>query len=179
MERQRRSIDDEFNFFTIDKFCLDEEWLRQPKLAFKYIRAYEDALNRLTDAKDELEIVKATIDLRIRVNPKKYKIPKTVKITEAVITNVLVRRKKYREALQVVREIEGKLATLRAAVKAIEHRKAAVENLVKLHGQNYFASPKPLDETSMKATNQIEKDSARKKIRTAGQVGKKRKGGTN
>ena len=68
----------------------------------------------------------------------------------------------YKEASQELIDTKYKAEMVRAAVSAIEHRKDALENLVRLYGQQYFAGPKvPRDlsaEASLKHAGQKKAD---------------------
>lgn len=161
---RKKNIDDrDFSFFRPDKTKLDEEWVKQPALAFKLIKEYELALARLEEVKTDLDLVRASIDPKIRAKPTKYGIGKDVRITETVVMLALVKRKRYREALTKVREVQHTVGILRAATRAIEHRKKALEKLVDLHGQNYFATPRATGETSREMTDEFEKTHIRGK----------------
>src|SRR6185369_66865 len=75
----------------------------------------------------------------IRERPSHYGIMKvTIDAVEAVITE----EETYQQAKQDLIASEYKVDMLEAAVKALDHRKKALENLVYLHGQSYFAEPR-------------------------------------
>jgi len=166
---KKKTRDIEFDFFNIDINNLDKEWINQPKIFFKYASELADAMRRESGARTEREVVKAEIDLKVRENLKKYGIDK-VKLTEAVILGVVSSQPKYKEAQKKRLIRKHKTDILQAAVRALDHRKSALERLVSLHGQNYFSTPKPIDARSMEATSDIEKGAARL-------AGKKRKKG--
>ena len=97
-------------------------------------------------ANAEFKRVIAKLDGQIRRNPQRYRIDK---ITETVVANALVLQKKYKNAEASIWEIENKIDEvshyhnlLDAAAKALDHKKMAIEGLIKLHGQSYFAGPK-------------------------------------
>jgi hypothetical protein len=94
---------------------------------------------KLDDAKQALEVVKAEVDKKIRKNPEKFGIEK---ITENVIAATILINEEYQEAYAeyLTAKYESDMAS--GAVQAFEQRKSALENLVKLHGQQYFAGPK-------------------------------------
>ncbi len=151
----------EFDFFDIDINRLDEEWVNQPKIFFKYAAELADARRRVEEAKAELDIVKAVADKDIRQEPASFGLPD--KITETLISNTVIQHPKYQEALKKYQIKKHKADILQAAVSALDHRKSALERLVSLHGQSYFASPKPIDTRSIEAVNNIEKGAARLK----------------
>jgi len=164
----KKDRDVEFDFFDIDINRLDEEWINQPKIFFKYASQLADARRKLEEAKAELDVIRAEIDLDIRSNPTNYFGNKIGKTTESLITSTILQQSKYQEALLSFRKRKHRIDILQAAVNALDHRKSALERLVSLHGQNYFATPKPIDKTSMETVDNIEKGAARL-------IGKKRK----
>lgn len=122
----------------IDENVLDVELLEQPSLMAKYSRMLAEAQRDKDLAKESLDLMKAEIDLDIRDNPEKYKL---AKITEAAITNCILMEEDYQAALKDLHEATYQVNVMHGVIKAIEHRKSALENLVKLYGQNYFAGP--------------------------------------
>ena len=120
----------------IDESALDVEWLEQPRLFFKYAQQLTEAEREADLAKDNLDYVKAKLDLKIRgENTEK-------KPTEAQILSNIIIDEKYREAQTKFIDAKEKAKLLGVAVKAIDTRKNALENLVRLFGQQYFAAPK-------------------------------------
>jgi len=153
----------------IDKNLLDNEWLNQPKLYYNWALQLEDARVALDNVKAEFDVVQSEIDLDIRTNPENYEeLPKEAvdkgKITEKMVAAVLIMQKDYREAQQTVFEAKHRVGILQAAVAALDQRKKALEKLVDLHGQKYFATPR-VPENSKEVIEQIEKRSVRRRGR--------------
>lgn len=123
----------------IDDTALDIEWLEQPRKMLQYSKNAAFRRMKLDDAKQALEVVKAEVDKKIRKNPEKFGIEK---ITENVIAATILINQEYQEAYAeyLTAKYESDMAS--GAVQAFEQRKSALENLVKLHGQQYFAGPK-------------------------------------
>jgi len=122
----------------IDEKCLDVELLNQPEKVYKYSKLLAEAKQELELAKENLSLVKAEIDLDIRDNPDKYKLQK---VTETAITNIILLEEEYKEAQARLNKAMYEVNVLQGAVYAINDRKSSLENLVKLHGQDYFAGP--------------------------------------
>ena len=124
----------------LDPDALDVEWIRQPELA----RQYGDLVVRLRGkvSRRELQIKEkeASLVTEAQENPSKVfgKEKYTVKEMEAYIRN-------HPEFQQLERELlaeKEELAYSEVAKNEITYtRKAALENLVVLHGQKYFAGP--------------------------------------
>ena len=131
----------DFNYekdIEIDGEALDQEWLGQSALYLKYSRHYADMTKRMDESKQNLDIAKAEADKRIRKNPENYGIDK---ITEAVVMNSILIEEGYKDAYDEYLSAKYEVDMARAAVSAFEQRKSALENLVRLFGQNYFSGP--------------------------------------
>ena len=188
MTKEKTNDDIEFDFFEPDKNRLDEEWVNQPKIYYEFSEKLTDAKEeverckaRLGIAEDDLKVTKAKLSLRIRRNPEKYFGEYTEKLTEAAIENRILVHSLYAKAKAKIYKLNEELiaanrtvSTFYSAVHALDHRKSALERLVSLHGQNYFSTPKPIDEHSVTTATDIENRS-KKKRRQAGLKGKKRK----
>ena len=120
--------------------ALDVECLNLPQTHFRYNEKLADAKMDLARAKENHDITKAEKDNAIRTRPKKYGIRD--KLTEGAIRAVIAKDKKCSEALEEVNRCNYEVDILSAAVKALDVKKVSVEGLIKLHGQNYFSSPK-------------------------------------
>jgi len=125
----------------IDPDALDIECLNQPSLMFRYAKYEAQGKRALDMAELAFEIEKAKIETEIRKDPHKHGIPETIKITEAVIRNTLIQTEEFQIANTTLLNAREDHAFARAGVKAIDARKSALETLVKLHGQSYFAGP--------------------------------------
>ena len=132
---------------TIDCEALEIEWLEQPIKMMKYARHAAETSRELDRVKENLDIVKAELDLKIRSNPEKYKLDK---ITEAAIQNTILLDPFYQKANKASLDARYESEMVKGALRAFDQRKDALENLVRLHGQQYFAGPKvPHDLTQL------------------------------
>lgn len=127
------------DFLNIDKGALDEEWLKQPSLVFKYAKKAAQCKLELDEAKTALDLTKAELDKEIREDPEAFDIEK---VTNPAVEAAIVAEDDYQEALAEVSKKKYELDVLYAAVNALEHKKRALESLVSLHGQNYFSTPR-------------------------------------
>jgi hypothetical protein len=128
------------SFLEIDLDRLEKEWVGQPLLIYDYMRQKADAGLELDRAKGNLDLVEAELDRKVRLSPEKYGLPE--KPTEGGIKAAIKKRQSYQDALTDVMELRHKQDVLAAAVAALDHRKRALQGLVDLHGQGYFATPK-------------------------------------
>jgi hypothetical protein len=154
----------------IDESALDVEWLRQASLTFQYGK-HQATMKRIVDRKkEELDLVRAELDKKIRSKPEHYKIDK---ITEAVVQATIIQQDDYQEINSELIDARYELEIASAALRALEQKKSALENLVRLNGQNYFAGPSiPRDLT--KEWEQKEKTKA-SNVAVAGGMQRKRR----
>ena len=124
---------------AIDPMALDEDWLAQPGLYMKYSVMAADANKRENQAKERLDVVKAELSMDIRKDPSKYGVEK---ITEDVVKSTILLQPKYKAASDELIEAGYEYSILQGAVRAFDHRKAALENEVKLWLGSYYSGPK-------------------------------------
>jgi len=123
----------------IDPSQLDVEWLEQSRLMVKYTKLQAVIQRDEDTAKEKLEFVSAELDQKIRKNPEKFGIDK---ITENVIKNTILLNDEYSQVNTEYIDAKFENNTAKGAVRAVDTKKTALENLVKLHGQQYFAGPR-------------------------------------
>lgn len=124
---------------TIDDAALDVEWLQQAKLMLKYGAYGAQKRKEVDQKKEELEVIKAELDRKIRETPEAFGLSK---ITETVVQNTIIVQTDYKNIMNEYIEAKYELDMAMIAVRAIDTKKNALENLVKLYGQQYFAGPK-------------------------------------
>jgi len=123
----------------IDENQLDIEWLEQPSLMLKYCNHESQMEQNLDIEKTKLDLLKSELDSQIRKNPSDFGVEK---ITETVVLNAVIATEEYQEAYLTYLDVKFERDVAKNAVKAFSQRKDALENLVKLHGQSYFAGPR-------------------------------------
>lgn len=170
--------------FDIDKNLLDEEWVNQPKLYFRWASQLEDAKEELDEAKrnydvqkTEFDLTKAEVEMSIRNDPDDYGMPK---VTDKSIAAAIIMQPEYKEAQEQLVEAQKtidlarhRVGILQAAVTALDHKKKALEKLVDLHGQKYFATPRA-SANSAEEMKEIEKQLIRNKSKKSGMKKKKK-----
>jgi hypothetical protein len=155
--------EDRDSLVEIDEFNLDREWLVQAKLFRRWAFKVADLKLRVAERKAALDLVKAELSLAIRSSPDAFGLKKA---TDAAVAECVLTQSEYKEALRKYNRARHALDQHQAVVEALEHRKAALEGWVKLHGQGYFAEPR-----EPKGSN-IERD-VKRRVRAVGT--KKRK----
>jgi len=124
----------------IDEEMLDWEFLDQASRMMKYCTIYAEAIKHESLAKETFDICKAGLDKDIRTDPEKFGI--TGKITEEMVKNTIFLQADYTAANHAYIEACYESEMAKGAVRAMDQRKEALENMVRLHGQSYFAGPK-------------------------------------
>jgi hypothetical protein len=127
---------------TIDELRLDMEWLRQPKLYYTWAARYADAKRDVGESKQELEVVKAELTRAIRADPVSFGLDK---VTETTVPACVLEQLEFQDAQRKLLDVQHTADVLAAVVNTLEHRRRALENLVDLHGQNYFSTPHTAD----------------------------------
>lgn len=119
---------------------LQEEWEKQAPLYMYYAKEAAKLERERDLTKEAMEVVKAELDAQIRNTPSDF--TKLPKLTETIVSNLITERKEYREAFS--KYIDSKYAhtILSSAVKAFEHKKKALENLVMMNLSGLYAEPK-------------------------------------
>lgn len=164
----------------IDADALDLEWLDQPRLMLRYSKELAKAEREQNRLKEKLAVTEAQLDRDVRLTPGDYipMDPKTgtpkFKITEAVVRGCVIQDDDYKEVHEELIQAQFEVKVLKGAVDAIQQRKDALQDLVRLHGQNYFAGPKvPRDLAKEVASRETQQAYNRKKSNEA--VSRKRR----
>lgn len=139
MAKKKKTAEVDSSILSIDPDRLDEEWINQPEIFFEYAQKKAGASRRVDEAKAELEVVEAELAKAIRNRPERFGLSK---ITDKGLESVILMQDDYITARQELTDAKYELDLLDAMVKALHQRKSALENLVDLHGQSYFASPR-------------------------------------
>lgn len=152
------------NDMDIDPSYLDICCIDQPQLVIKYARIAADAEMEMDSLKEKLDLVKAELDNEIRTDPEKFDI--SVKLTEAVVSNAILMNDRYKKAMSAYLQAKHEFKIVSGATKAVDHRKSMLENLVKLHGQQYFAGPNVPHDLALEWTRKKEQKSSNSMVAT-------------
>lgn len=126
----------------INENDLDLEWLEQAELAVTYGRYWVECNEELVRAEENIKVVRAELIAMANENPEKH-LGSDIKPTVANIESFYRNHQKHKDAKE--RWITAMTEAKNAEIVKNEisfTRKAALEALVQLHGQNYFAGPK-------------------------------------
>lgn len=124
----------------IDETALDTEWLGQAELAVKYGREVARLRRKVKDLAERKKITRSELILEANADPEGTigkKKPNAGDLESYYRTN-----RRYKELMEDLIEAEEELEMAEVAKDEIRFtRKAALENMVTLHGQMYFAGP--------------------------------------
>lgn len=124
----------------INESELDVEVLNQPKLALKYSIYYAKCLNEVTKLSEKLKLLKAEFTDEVLRDPSLIGVDKTP--TAPMIEAYYRGREEYKQTKEEWVEAKDKLAIAEVVKQEICYtRKTMLSELVKLHGQQYFAGP--------------------------------------
>jgi hypothetical protein len=125
----------------IDEAALDIECIEQARLAMKYGRHWAECRQELQLAEENIKLVRSELIKEANEDPDRHLgsgIKPTAPVVEAYYRNH--KRHKAAKTEWIQAQYEANVAEI--AYKAITYdKKMALENLVKLHGQQYFAGP--------------------------------------
>lgn len=163
MAKKQKQDDDDSDFLKIDENALDKEWMLQADLRFEWGVKLADAKKELDDAEAFFALTKAELDGNIREDPAAYGVKcsdRTGAPTEPTVAAAILMQKDYKSAQSDVHDARHKVNHTQAAVIAIDHRKAALENLVELFGLQYFAAPRAKGEGAKEFSRDAERRAA-------------------
>lgn len=125
----------------IDETALDVEWTEQAELAVKWGILWSEAKEELIRAEENVKVVRSELILNINKYPARY-LGEDVKPTDPKVEAACRAHPKHKRAKEKWMRALKKAQDLEIAKNEISFtRKAALENLVQLHGQSYFAGP--------------------------------------
>jgi len=147
---------------SIDPDALDIEWTKQAQTFFKYAELTARAHVVMDRKKEKIDVLEATMGLKIRTNPASYGLEK---ITEGAVQSTILIDQNHIDAVAELADLKYEYEVLIAAVRALDQKKSALENLVRLQGQNYFAGPSVPREIGKEWAKDVERTGARDKIK--------------
>lgn len=140
----------------IDEFNLEREWTRQPKLYFLWARETAEARLAMDEAKADAELARAEADSAVRDDPVGHGI--NGKVTEKMVEAAVLQSAGHVGAVRKLARAKHRYEIMSALVSALEQRKSALENLVRLYLANYYAEPRAREHEE--ELEEIQKDRA-------------------
>ncbi len=128
----------DYDMLTIHENDLTGDCVKHPKMSFYYGKALAAAERKLSTLKNNLKVLCAQIVMAIQQDPKGWGIEK---VTEKTMDAATETHPEVAALKGQIIEAEEEVKILQGFVYAIVDRKAMIENLVKLHGQQYWSKP--------------------------------------
>ena len=121
---------------------LDVEWLEQAALAVKWGLYFNELDDEVTRATENVKVVYSELTLKINTFPEQY-LGDSIKPTDEKVKAAAYAHADHLAAKERWMKALKEKADAEIVYKEISYtRKSALENLVTLHGQNYFAGPR-------------------------------------
>jgi hypothetical protein len=144
------------NDLHIDKDSLEECLVEQPRLYGKWSNAWAQAIKERDQAKEDLNIKRAELDMKIRKSWDIHGFDK--KPTDMAITTWICAHEEYRRKNFHLIQATYNVNILEAAKWAFQHRKDALDNLVKLYLNNYYADSKAVGQEARDMLSTMRQD---------------------
>ncbi|NIS11209.1 MAG: hypothetical protein GWN97_04570 [Thermoplasmata archaeon] len=122
----------------IDPNQLDVECVRFADRFFHWAELAVEAGHLLDRAKLKLEVTKARLEMKCRRKPADFGLEKA---TEKGIEAAVLAHEEYYDAYKGWLAARREAKLLDKAVDSIDAKKRMLDNLIRLHGQQYFAGP--------------------------------------
>jgi len=135
---------------VIDKNSLDDECVESPALFDKWSRLEIVANEERDDAKSRLDVVRAKVELELRGMSMEHinqlaekwtgKPHKLKSLSEGTIRALVCVSPEVQKAQKEYEAVASRASSYTVARKSFERRHSSLDNLVRLHGQGYFAA---------------------------------------
>ena len=150
---------------VIDESALDVEWVNQASLALKYGRHWAECAQTRQTAEENIKLIRAGLIKEVTDDPEEC-LPKGTKPTGPVIEAYYRTHERHIEAKKdwIQAQYDENVADIARKEIGVT-RKTALQNLVTLHGQSYFAGPSIPRDLSFEAANKKKQKDANKKVK--------------
>jgi hypothetical protein len=155
---EKEDLKDYEKDLKVDLYSLETQWEVQPELYMKWAKFHAEAISERDRLKEKLELVRSELSSDIRKNPAKYGLEK---VTEAAVNATVVEDQKFIMNNHILIDATENVNVLAGAKEAIIHKKAALENLVKLWLGGYYAKPEIPQEAKDVVNDEIREEQKR------------------
>jgi len=162
MTKDTQNIED-LNFdqdLAIDETALDVEWLDQPRRYMKYCKLYAEAGHRVRRIEERMKILRSQIILKAASKGTGRSGGPTQQQIEASF-RVDAEHQRLKRLLNSTQHVYD---LLNGAVFAFQQRKTALEQLVTLYGQQYFAGPSLPRDLSAERLKHLGNEKVKKRV---------------
>lgn len=125
----------------IDRDRLDTEWVRQASTMMKYLDLSSRLDRKQKAAKERIDYIKAKKYIEIKSRLMKTEGGKKAP-TEGQINSLVIVSEEVQEAINDFLVASKRYSAAQSAVKALEHKRKALENLVQLYLSGYWSEPR-------------------------------------
>ena len=159
----------------IDHNNLDVECVNDAFKYGQYVRSMVDAEDAYDRAKDNLKVIIAEMDNKIR----KEVLTSGEKVTETIVSNKVLLSKEYKIAAEEMLQAKHTYSILKGGVETLDKRSDRLESLIRLEARQYFAGPtvpRNLDSEMSRRiiTHKIEAERKEVDERVKGRINRKR-----
>lgn len=151
---------DYLNDIKIDLHALDREWLNLPFQIAEYGEKCAKAKKKMLKSQEKVKTIRSEIVLEVNRNPNLM--GKGQKATGVNVEAYYRDHPDHQDAKVESIQAEHDYDVLQGAVFAFQAKKQALENLVKLHGMDYFSEPHVKDD---EVTTEARKSRKRKRVK--------------
>jgi len=123
-EELRKLINEDLK---IDFSSLETEWQKQALIYYKWSELWTEARHELNELKIKLSNIEAALYVDIKVNYANYNYKSAP--TESAIKSIVIQDKDYIDTRAKIASLTVKTELLSSAVRALEHKKSALENI--------------------------------------------------
>lgn len=123
----------------IDSTRLEDEWRKQPRLYFLAAKLAADARAEVDRLKSVIDVTEAEVRQRVSKDPDKYG---CMKDTVADINSAVTREMSNKKCMVRLRRAKHNVDVHDAFVRALDHKKRALEGHVTLFVNNYNSKPR-------------------------------------
>ncbi len=166
MKELKENILDYEKDSNVDESMLDIEWLEQPKIAMKYGKNWARKKRIVAQLEEQVKLKRSELINKALKFPDKY-LGKGIKPNLQPVEAFYRTHPDYIALKEELIEAQYELDIAEIAKSEMGYtRKTELENLVKLHGQNYFAGPSLVENISKRRRDrEITRKESNMKIR--------------
>lgn len=111
----------------IDHFSIETDWRKQALIYYKWSKLLAEARYELNKAREYRDCIEAALYVDVKTNHEKYNYKSQP--TETAIRSIIIQDQNYIDARDKHIDLTIKTELLSSAVRALEHKKSALEYL--------------------------------------------------
>jgi len=144
----------------IDKLNLPKEWEEHAEIYRYWAEEYALSTLERDQAKEQLELIAADLDLAIRADPKGYDLDK---IAESGVKSTIKMQPEHQDAQEKYNQAKYKATRMQAAKDAMEHRRDALKSLEKLAIAGFYTANTAPPEAAVKKSKALREEFAKQR----------------